>query len=351
MRRIIEILNKLGGKLNIKQLITQYLEYLEIEKGRSLLTVRNYDHYLRDFAGFAKVNKIESPEQINLALIHQYRMKLNRTEAHHTSEALTHKTQNYYLIALRSFLKYLGKIEISSLAPEKVELAKNEDRQITFLDNDELISLLNQPDLQKIQGARDSAIMNLLFSTGLRVSELSTLKKEDINLEKNEFSVRGKGGKIRVVFLDQEAKEAIKRYLALRRDKSEYLFISYGHCNSVDGRRLTVDEPITPRSVQRMIQKYARQAGITKNVTPHVMRHSFATDLLMNGADIRSVQALLGHASINTTQVYTHVTDQHLQEVHQAFHGLRRDDEEISDDNHDINDELDSGQREEIDIN
>lgn len=329
--------------MTIKQLISKYLEYIEVEKGRSLLTVRNYDRYLRDFATFAKLNKIEDPAQINLDLIHKYRMKLNRTEAGHTSENLTHKTQNYYLIAIRSFLKFLGKNDVATLAPEKVELAKNEDRQITFLENDELITLLNQPDLSKIQGVRDRAILNLFFSTGLRVSELTALKKEDINLEKNEFSVKGKGGKIRVVFLDQEAKETIKRYLSLRHDKSEYLFVSYGHTDSSQGQsNIDENQPMTPRSVQRMIQKYAHMAGLTKKVTPHVMRHSFATDLLMNGADLRSVQALLGHASINTTQVYTHVTDQHLQEIHQAFHGLRREDQAALDEELDESDPLDN---------
>lgn len=303
--------------MTIYKLIIDFLEYLEVEKGRSILTVQNYDRYLRAFASFAKKNGVENPEKIDLELVRKYHIALNR-------EQLSSKTQNYYLIALRSFLKYLAKRDIQTLTPEKVELAKTDERQITFLDADELDELLSKPDLTTLQGRRDKAILDLLFSTGLRVSELCHLKRTDINLEKSEFSVKGKGGKVRVVFLDHEAKESLQRYLDLRHDKSEFLFISYGHCHSQDTRNKIQDTNITPRSVQRMIHKYALAAGITKHVTPHVMRHSFATDLLMSGADLRSVQALLGHSSVTTTQIYTHVTDTHLQEVHQAFHGLRR---------------------------
>lgn len=307
--------------MTISDYIKQFLEYLEIEKGRSKLTARNYDHYLNKFAKYAKNNQVETPEKINLELVRQYRLDLN------SDTTLSKSTQNYYLIALRSFLKYLHKRDITTLLPEKIELAKNNDRQITFLDDDELETLLKQPDLKTIQGVRDRAILDLLFSTGLRVSELTNLKKTNINLEKSEFSVRGKGGKIRVVFIDQASRESVKKYLENRNDKSEFLFISYGHSNKADRLPSTVDRtedsPITPRSVQRMIHKYALKAGITKHVTPHVMRHSFATDLLMSGADLRAVQSLLGHSSVTTTQVYTHVTDQHLKDVHDAFHGLR----------------------------
>lgn len=316
MRRKIHIRMK-----QINSLITDFLEYLEIEKGRSLLTVQNYDRYLKDFSFFAKKHGAETPEKISQDLVKQYRLSLNR-------RALYKSTQNYYLIALRSFLKYLGRHDIKALVPEKIELAKTDGRQITFLEEDELESLLNQPVLSTPQGRRDKAILDLLFSTGLRVSELCQLKIADINLDRSEFSVKGKGGKVRVVFLDHEAKESLKRYLDLRHDKSEWLFIPYGHTNSQDTRNKMQDTNITPRSVQRMIHKYALQAGITKKVTPHVLRHSFATDLLMSGADLRSVQTLLGHSSVTTTQIYTHVTDQHLQEVHEAFHGLRRSGEE-----------------------
>lgn len=315
--------------MTINSLIIDFLEYMEVEKGRAIASTKNYDYYLRTFAAFAKQEGTESPEKIDLDLIKKYRLALNRGQIR--TNTLSKTTQNYYLIALRAFLKYLRKKDIQTLAPEKIELAKTSERQITFLDSDELDGILRAPDLKTFQGRRDKAILDLLFSTGLRVSELTNLKKQDINLEKSEFSVKGKGGKVRVVFLDQEAKNSLKDYLAARKDKSDFLFIGYGHTNNKSEARLQAcnqkseNQGITPRSVQRMIQKYSRQAGIIKKVTPHVMRHSFATDLLMSGADLRSVQSLLGHRSITTTQIYTHVTDKHLSEIHQAFHGLRRD--------------------------
>lgn len=316
---------------SINSFITDFLEYMEVEKGRTISSTKNYDYYLRTFASFAKKEETESPEKINLELVKKYRLALNRNN-------LSKSTQNYYLIALRAFLKYLRKKNIETLAPEKIELAKTDERQITFLDSDELDQMLKAPERKTIQGLRDKAILDLLFSTGLRVSELANLKKTDINLKSSEFSVKGKGGKVRVVFLDENAKESLKFYLAGRGDKNPYLFVPYGHTNkpqtdyslqttagkAVVGSRSSVNG-ITPRSVQRMIQKYAKKAGITKKVTPHVIRHSFATDLLMSGADLRSVQELLGHASVTTTQIYTHVTDKHLKEIHQAFHGLKRD--------------------------
>jgi len=305
--------------MSISSLITDFLEYMEIEKGRSINSVKNYDRYLRHFAYYAKENGFENPEDISLDLIRKYRLYLNRDDKGKA-------TQNYYLIALRSYLKYLSKNNIKTLDANQIELAKTDERQITFLTDKELEEILAKPDLKTIQGQRDKAIMELLFSTGLRVSELANLKKKDINLEKNEFSVKGKGGKVRVVFTDDKAKESLKRYLNARRDESEFLFISYGHSNDqlkIKNLKLKIDG-ISPRSIQRMIIKYSKAAGITKHVTPHTMRHSFATDLLMAGADLRSVQSLLGHSSVTTTQIYTHVTDQHLQEVHQAFHGQRR---------------------------
>ncbi len=355
--------------MTINSLIIDYLEYMEIEKGNSPFSAQNYDRYLRRFAGFAKENGVTEVEKIDQNLIRQYRLWLNRLpqqlpksgigdlkvtridEAHSQGRAergdspdslgqalpvslrtstlpghtLSKSTQNYYLIALRAFLKYLGSRNITTLSPDKIELAKTGERQISFLDETELDHLLSMPDLATIQGVRDRAIIELFFSTGLRISELCKLKIEDINLDKSEFSVKGKGQKVRVVFLDQEAKNAIHNYLIRREDKNEYLFISYGHTNSNLTSPIShLDSPITPRSVQRMIRKYAKLAGLTKHVSPHTIRHSFATDLLMNGADIRSVQQLLGHSSITTTQIYTHVTDQHLGEVHQAFHGRRR---------------------------
>lgn len=307
----------------INSLMTDFLEYMEVEKGRATASTKNYDYYLRTFSAFAKKENIETPEKIDLDLVKNYRLALNRGQV--SGNALTKTTQNYYLIALRSFLKYLRKKDVSTLAPEKIELAKTSERQITFLDQNELDEILKSPDTKNLQGSRDKAILDLLFSTGLRVSELCNLKKEDINLEKNEFSVLGKGGKVRVVFLDDASRESLKKYLLNRADKSEFLFISYGHTNSnIKSQNANLKIGMTPRSVQRMIQKYAKKAGITKKVTPHVMRHSFATDLLMSGADLRSIQSLLGHSSITTTQIYTHVTDKHLNEIHQAFHGLRQ---------------------------
>lgn len=306
---------------SISSHIIDFLEYMEIEKGRTIASTKNYDRYLKFFADFAQKNHVEKPEQITFDLVQKYRLSMNRVK-----KPITHATQNYYLIALRSFLKYLGKMNISTLPPEKIELAKTQERQITFLEADELDQILATPDQKTIQGRRDKAILDLFFSTGLRVSELVNLRRDEINLERNEFSVKGKGGKIRVVFLDPHAQESLKNYLSSRTDKSDWLFISYGHRNSqlkIENLKFKIDR-MTPRSVQRMIRKYAKKAGITKKVSPHTLRHSFATDLLMSGADLRSVQSLLGHKSVTTTQIYTHITDKHLGEVHQAFHGLRR---------------------------
>ena len=306
--------------MTITKTIVDFLEYMEIERGRAIASVKNYDHYLRVFAGFAKEKGVEDPTKIDQNLVRQFRLDLNR------KSLVGKNTQNYYLIALRSYLKYLSRSGIKTLDANQIELAKSSERQITFLTDKELENLLSQPDSSTIQGIRDKALLNLLFSTGLRVSEASNLKKDQINLEKKEFSIKGKGGKIRVVFMDDQSKDAIKKYLAARTDDSEYLFLSYGHTNkqASSGKLLAFSQPMTPRSIQRMIHKYALQAGITKDVTPHTMRHSFATDLLMNGADLRAVQSLLGHSSVTTTQIYTHVTDQHLQDVHEAFHGRKR---------------------------
>lgn len=309
--------------MTINNLITDFLEYMEVDKGHSVLTVRNYDHYLRRFSGFAKNSGVEVPEKIDQELIHKYRLYLHRLPDATGKNIIEKSTANYHLIALRAFLKYLGTRGIQTLSPERIELAKTGERQISFLDDEELDAILKQPDLKTIQGRRDKAILDLFFSTGLRVSELCNLKKDDINLEKSEFSIAGKGNKVRVVFLDQEARESIKSYLNVRDDKNPYLFISYGHSLHPSPSTLRPSS-MTPRSVQRMVRKYAKMAGITKHVSPHTMRHSFATDLLMSGADLRSVQELLGHVSVTTTQIYTHVTDQHLAEVHQAFHGVRR---------------------------
>lgn len=303
---------------DLKSLQRQFLEYLEIEKGRSVKTVENYDRYL---TRFLQETKVTSPSQLDERTVREFRIWLNRQDG--TSGSMKRKTQNYYMIALRAFLKYLRKNEIASLSPEKIELAKVGARDLDLISAQELGRLLKAPsdalakekDEHKRRNLlRDQAILELLFSTGLRVSELCALDI-DLDLSRDEFSVRGKGEKIRVVFLSPAAKEAVRAYLKARKDMDDALF--------VDGREKKLHR-IIPRDVQRHIKKYAAQAGITKKVTPHVIRHSFATDLLENGADLRSVQALLGHANIATTQVYTHVTDKHLRDIHQKFHGKRR---------------------------
>jgi len=316
---------------SLEQLIKEFLEYLEIEKNRRQPTVRNYEFYLKRFYNWAEIS---SPEKINQDLIRRYRLWLNR-QKNKQGEFLNKSTQNYHLIALRSFLKYLARRDIKTLAPEKIELARIPERQVDFLEGKDLERLLEAPmENQKLKiknkkdsdiiTLRDKAILELLFSTGLRVSELSSLKRDQINLNKDEFTIRGKGSKLRVVFLSNQAKYWLKKYLEVRTDMSSYLFLSYDRAASGREKKDKEEKSLTPRSIQRIVEKYAKIAGITKEVTPHTIRHSFATDLLQNGADIRSVQAMLGHSSITTTQIYTHITDQQLKEVHKAFHGKRR---------------------------
>lgn len=292
---------------NIKELHQQFLEYLEIEKGRSLKTVENYDRYLKRFLDFAKILSLF---QIDEELIRKYRLFLNREEKSN-GENLNKKTQNYYLIALRVFLKYLIKRNIKSISPDVIELAKTPQRDLDLITEEELRRLIDIKG-KEIKDLRDKAILDLLFSTGLRVSELCSLNRDSFNEAKNgEISIRGKGGKIRVVFISEEAKQAVKNYLDKRIDAEEALFIS-------------LSSRLTPRSIERMIKQRAIEAGISKKVTPHVIRHCFATDLLSNGADIRAVQTMLGHSSISTTQIYTHITDKQLRDVHKNFHGKTR---------------------------
>jgi site-specific recombinase XerD len=308
---------------DLKSLKTQFLEYIEIEKGRSVKTVENYDRYLMRFFNYAKVTM---PKQITEQMVREFRINLNRSSG--VSGTMKRNTQNYHLIALRAFLKYLRKQDIESLNPERIELAKTSGRDLDLITADELNRLMKAPSKESAENAtgelmrlRDTAILELLFSTGLRVSEICSLNS-DLDLTRDEFSVRGKGDKVRVVFLSASAKKAVGEYLKKRGDMGEALFVSYGKGFAKNvGKDLS---RITARSVERLVKSYATKAGITRKVTPHVIRHSFATDLLENGADLRSVQALLGHANIATTQVYTHVTDKHLREVHKAFHGKRR---------------------------
>ena len=300
----------------VSEALTDFLEHLEIEGGRSQNTIRNYSLYLErfiEFAGDIEVVKITSE------MIRRYRLWLNRYKNDNDGKALSILTQSYHLIALRGFLTYLSRRDIPSLSADKIILPKTVRKQVTFLQYDEVVNLIDNIPLDSEQGLRDRAIIELLFSSGLRVSELVNLNRDHINLKRREFMVRGKGQKDRPVFVSQHAAEQVENYLQARQDSLPALFLSYSRRStkptmSGDYRRLSA------RSIQRMISHYARLAGITKHVSPHTMRHSFATDLLMNGADLRSVQSLLGHSSISTTQVYTHVTDQHLKDLHERFH-------------------------------
>jgi len=301
---------------NIEKWLIFFLEYLEIEKNRSALTVRNYAFYLRRFLDWTGVSQ---PADITQEIVKKFRLRLNREE--YRGKPLKKSTQNYHVIALRSWLKYLAKQDVKTLAPEKLELAKIGERSVEFLEGNDLERLLEAPlqvSNKNIIQTRDKAILETLFATGLRVSELVGLKRDNINLNKDEFTVRGKGDKPRIVFLSNHAKYWIGQYLKLRQDVDPYLFVAHDRASQDDLTHLT------SRSVQRLVEKYSRVAGITKKVTPHTLRHSYATDLLQGGADIRSVQSMLGHSSITTTQIYTHITNQQLRDVHKAFHGRSR---------------------------
>lgn len=298
----------------MSELLLDYVEHIEVEKGRSSHTAENYNLYLERFIEFTDDIEVE---KITSEVIRKYRLWLNRYK-NNKNEELSTITQSYHLIALRGFLTYLSKRDIHSLSPEKIELPKISRRQVTFLHYDEIERLLSAIDTNNEAGLRDRAIVELLFSSGLRVSELVNLDIDHINTTRREFVVRGKGQKDRPVFISESASEHISNYLSSRTDNLPPLFISYS--NNSETTTSGNYKRLTSRSIQRIINKYTRLAGITKHVSPHTMRHSFATDLLMNGADIRSVQTMLGHSSIATTQIYTHVTDEHLREVHEKFH-------------------------------
>ena len=301
----------------IDKLKRQFLEYLEIEKGSSLKTIENYDRYLTRFFKFGEITK---PKDITDENVKEFRLFLNRQSGikikGQVETSMKKNTQNYYLIALRVFLKYLMKNEIQTLSPDRIELAKIKERSLDLITVEELNRLLAGPNGSDLKNLRDKAILELFFSTGLRVSELVSLDR-DLDLSKGEFSIRGKGEKVRVVFLSETARKAIKEYLAKRKDMEEAMFIQISIVNKKNFSRLT------PRSIERIVKYYAIKAGISKKVTPHIIRHSFATDLLQNGADIRSVQIMLGHSNISTTQIYTHITDKQLQEVHKKFHSRK----------------------------
>lgn len=296
------------------ELLRDYIEHLEVEGGRSARTAENYTLYLERFVEFSDDVHVD---KITSELIRKYRLWLNRYKNSNDDELAT-ITQSYHLIALRGFLNYLSKRDIQSLSPEKIELPKTSRKQVTFLHFDEIERMTEQINTTTEVGTRDRALIELLFSSGLRVSELVGLNRDHINTKRREFMVRGKGQKDRPIFISETAAKYVEDYLALRHDTLVPLFLNYSRNNIADTsgqyRRLT------PRSVQRIVTHYARLAGITKHVSPHTMRHSFATDLLMNGADLRSVQSMLGHSNISTTQIYTHVTDQHLKEIYEKFH-------------------------------
>lgn len=307
---------------DIQNLKREFLEYCEIERGKSLKTVENYERYLDRYI---KQMNIEKTSDINENSIREFRLYLNRQPGLKTkgqnASTLKRNTQNYYMIALRVFLKYLTKRGINALASDKIELAKTKGRELDLMTSAELARLLNAPNTNTDQGLRDRAILELFFSTGLRVSELASLDR-DLDLSRDEFSIRGKGDKVRVVFLSNEAKDVLKKYLNSRKDMEPAMFIniSRNSKNITDSKR---ENRLTPRSIERIVKHYAIASGISKKVTPHVIRHSFATDLLSNGADMRSVQMMLGHANIATTQVYTHHTDAGLREIHKKFHGRK----------------------------
>jgi site-specific recombinase XerD len=331
--------------MEIKELKIQFLEYLEIEKGRSQKTIENYDHYLERFLEWAKIVR---PEQITAELVRNFRIYLNRYEDAN-GQKLKKITQSFYVIAIRGFLKFLAKRDIVTLQAEKIEMGKTAMREVDFLEMDEVERILAKANGADLKSLRDRAILELLFSAGLRVSELTGINREKIDLKGRELSVRGKGDKVRVVFISDSASQALKKYLDKRTDVDPALFVrDFQGLKKFESKKANVgarfivpknkkkdtinrvstegkdDLRLTPRSVQRIVKYYAVKAGIVKDVHPHTLRHSFATDLLINGADIRSVQAMLGHSSITTTQVYTHVTNKQLKEVHQAFHSRRK---------------------------
>ncbi len=322
-------MNLLQYMSNLFTLKQDFLQYIEIEKGRSSLTVRNYDHYLTRFLDFAEKNgKIENAQDIGESLMRSYRVYLNRLQARKAKkgqaiETLDKKTQNYHLIALRAFFKYVRRQGVQGYDPERIELAKTSSHELDLMSDKELASLFAVPDTGTLAGLRDRALLEMLFATGLRVSELCSLDR-GTDFSHGEISVRGKGGKVRVVFVSPSAQDAVKKYVGERTDIDEAMFIDHSP-RALSRMKKEESIRLTPRSVERSISSYAEKAGIAKKCTPHVLRHSFATDLLYNGADLRTVQMMLGHASIATTQIYTNVTNTFLREQYEKFHGKKKE--------------------------
>ena len=305
----------------IEQWLKRFSDYLEIEMNRSKRTLESYT---RSLEAFFTWGNLKDPKEITADKVREYRIYLNRKETN-TGGTLKKNTQAYHAIVIRTFLKYLAKQDVETLAAEKIEIGKIPDRQVDFLDFDEVERLIGAIEGNDAKALRDRAILELFFSSGLRVSELVGLDRHHLNLEKEEFSIRGKGSKLRIVFLSPEAKQALQMYLDKRSDIDPALFVSYPKKGLVNRKNTKRDSMrLTPRSVQRMVKHYAKKAGILKDVHPHTLRHSFATDLLVNGADIRSVQSMLGHSSITTTQIYTHITNERLKEIHQMFHAKKK---------------------------
>lgn len=307
----------------VRRYLDDFLTSLELERNASPRTLENYAFYIKRFLEFAK---IADPSDITADRVKLFRLHLNRMRMP-GDVGLKKSTQNYHMIALRAFLKYLTKNDVKTMPPEKITLAKQEERQVSVLEQDELERLMLAPFAQgerSIMAVRDKAILETLFSTGLRVSELASLKRTDINLNKDEHTVRGKGKKLRLVFLSAASRNTIAEYLKMRHDQNPALFLRHDRASHYNKEEDGEAEPITSRSIQRLVQHYAKAAGITKRITPHTLRHTYATDLLINGADIRSVQAMLGHASITTTQIYTHITNRQLKDVYYAFHDRKR---------------------------
>lgn len=304
--------------MDLPTLIEEFLEYCEIERNLSPLTIRDYRHYLNHFSAWSQINSpINKPTDFTLDVVRKYRVYLAHFNSPNGNLPLKKVTQNYYVIALRSFLKYLSKKDIKVVTADKIELPKTESRSLKFLDREQLERLLASPDVSKDQGLRDKTLMEMLFSTGLRVNELCKLDRDQINLERREFGIIGKGGRARVVFLSDRACIWLEKYMTRRIDTYKALFIRYaGSKDPITGEKMR----LTPRSVQRVIDKYVKKTKLPVKATPHVLRHSFATDLLFNGADLRSVQEMLGHKNVATTQIYTHVTNTQLKSVHKSFH-------------------------------